>query len=350
MAKKVNLNLASTGKRRRWPLVVAGMAPVLLAVLWLVFSQSIGADEFGVRQIYLGPFQGVQKDKLEGPGLHLVIPGYERLHVFPRELQTLDFNDSERTAAARKLGRDYHWAPSIRIQTSEGYQVTVDVSVLYRVTDPYTVLTKVGTGRLFETQVVQGRADKILRQTLGALNAEEFYDDDMRMARVLQARELLEADVEPWGIQVWDVLLREYTYDDRYQTAIEDRKIQDQRVFKNQAESLSATREAERNRVVAEGQATIGIEEERGRSEVRRINAEAQLYYRERIAKGDLLLALAEAEGTELENRALQAVGAGNLVGLEMAKALEGIEAIVVSTTGKDAVNPLDLDTLVEGF
>jgi regulator of protease activity HflC (stomatin/prohibitin superfamily) len=182
------------------------------------------------------------------------------------------------------------------------------------------------------------------------LNAEEFYDDVVRMEKVDEASAALAADVEPWGVEIWGVLLREYSYDDRYQAAIEGRKIQDQRVFKNQAESLSAIRGAERDRVIAEGQANIEVEKERGRSDVRRINAEADLYYRQRIAEGDLLVSLAEAKGTELENKALQAVGAGNLVGLEMAEALDGTQVIILSTTGANGVNPLDLDELVGGF
>lgn len=344
---KLKLNSLGIGRRLA---VIGAVGLVGFGVLWALFSQNIEADEVAVRQVYFGPGSGIQSEPLYGPGTHLVLPGYERLHTFPRNVQTLDFNDAERSFAAAKLGVNYHWAPSIRIQTSEGYQVTVDVTVLYRVSDPYTVLTKVGQGRLFETQVVERRADKILRETLGALNAEDFFNDDIRMTRVGEAQAALSEEVAEWGIQVWGVLLREYSYDERYQQAIEDRKIQDQRVFKNQAESLSAARGAERDRVMAQGDATINVEQERGRAEVRKIAAEADAYYRERIAAGDLLVALAEAEGTELENRALRAVGAANLVGLEMAKTMEGVEVIVVSTTGDNAVNPLDLNTLLEGF
>lgn len=350
MADKTKVRLGSV--RGSWVVrgVLAGTGLVGLAVAWFAFAQSVQADQFGVRQIYFGPNRGVQEGPPYEAGLHLVVPGYERMHVFPRDLQTMDFNDEERSFTKARLGDDYHWAPSIRIQTSEGYQVTVDVTVLYRIVDPYTVLTKVGPGRLFETQVVQRRADQVLRQSLGALNAEEFYDEVARLEAVDNADATLTAELASWGLEVWGVLLREYNYDDRYQAAIEERKIQDQRVFKNQAEGAAATRQAERDRVIAEGQAIVQVEAERGRAEVRRINAEADLYYRQKVAEGDLLVALAEAKGTELENDALRVVGAANLVGLEMAKALEGVEVIMVSTTGKEGVNPLDLDTLVGGF
>lgn len=304
-------------------------------------------DEFAVRQVYLGPNKGVQK-AVYGPGTHIVVPGYEKMHVFPRDMQVLDLNHYETPQS--HLHGDRRVAPAIKIQTSEGYQVTVDVTVMYRVVDPYTIVTEVGAGRIYETTIVARRADKILRQTLGQLNAEDFYSDHTRMVKAEEARRLLAEDLAQWGVQVWGVLIRDYNYDQRYQQAIEDRKIQDQKVFKNQAEAVAASREAEKNRVLAEGQATIDVEIERGRAEVRKIRAEADLYSRQRIAEGDKLVALAEAEGTRLENNALQQVGASNLVGLEMAKAMDGTEVIIVSTTGDGAVNPLDLDSLLEGW
>jgi len=37
-------------------------------------------------------------------------------------------------------------------------------------------------------------------------------------------------------------------------------------------------------------------------------------------------------------------------VGLEMAEALDGVEVIMVPTTGDGAMNPLDLDRMIRGF
>lgn len=326
---------------------VAGAVLIGAAALWFSFTQYVEPDQFAVKQVYFGPQQGVG-ESVYGPGLHFVLPGYERLHVFPRDMQILDLNDGHGSSVIPD--GDGLTAAPIRIQTSEGYQVTVDITMLYRVVDPYTVLTKVGTGRLYESKVVLRRSDKILRQTLGQLNAEDFYSDTVRMQAAEEARKLLQEDLDDWGIQVWAVLVRDYTYDDRYQEAIEQRKIQDQTVFKNQAEAVAAEREAERQRVLAEGKATVDVEGERGRAEVRKIAADADLYYRQRIAEGDLLVALAEAEGTKLENAALRVPGATNIVGIEMAKALDGTEVIIVSTTGQGAMNPLDLDALLEGW
>lgn len=332
------------------PLKLVGGAVIALVALvgglvaYATFTTRIGPDEFAVRQVFLGPGSGIQQE-LFGPGLHFVMPGYERMHAFPRGMQVLEFNDYEMSADTSA-----HKAPSIRIQTSEGYQVTVDVSIVYRIIDPYKIITSVGPGSLYETALMLPRSDKVLRQKLGELNAEEFYLGHLRRQKGEEARELLSLEVGEAGIQIWNVMVRHYSYDDRYQEAIEQRKIQDQTVFKNRAEAVVANREAEKNRVLAEGAASIEVEKERGRSEVQKIRADADLYYRQKVAEGDLLVALAEAEGTRLESDALQVAGAGNMVGLKMAEVVGNAQVIVIPTDGAGGVNPLDLDSMIAGW
>ena len=194
------------------------------------------------------------------------------------------------------------------------------------------------------------RADPVLRQKLGSLDAEQFYEGVLRRQKALEARDQLEADLADSGIQVWSVMVRHYKYDDRYQNAIEQRKIQDQTVFKNRAEAAAAVEEAEKNRVLAEGNAIVDVEKERGAAEVSNIAADSDLYARKRIAEGDLLVALAQAEAKRLENDALSAAGASNVVGLKMAETLKNTQVIIVPTDGPAGVNPLDLDRLIQGW
>jgi regulator of protease activity HflC (stomatin/prohibitin superfamily) len=343
---RVSIPVVGTGVKRL--LAIASAAFIGLIVIYASFTVYVEPTELAVRQVFLdvpfGPDKGIQGE-IYGPGLYFIMPGYERLHLFPRDMQLVEFNDYLTEASTESSS-----ASSIRIQTSEGYQVSVDVTVSYRIVDPVALIKAVGPGRLYESQLVLPRADRYLRQTLGELNAEDFYAGKMRQAKAQQARELLTADLAVAGIQVWNVMVRHYKYDDRYQEAIEQRKIQDQTVFKNRAEAHAKASEAEKNRVLAEGAAKVEVEKERGVAEVRKINADAELYFRKTIAEGDKLVALAEAEATRLRNDALRAQGAENLVGLEMAGVLEGTQVIVVPTDGASGVNPLNLDQLIRGW
>ncbi|MDP2309715.1 MAG: SPFH domain-containing protein [Pseudomonadota bacterium] len=327
----------------KWVMLAAG-ASVLLLIASSALTIYVRPNEFAVRQVLVGPDQG-NEDAVYGPGLHFVVPGYERYHVFPRDLQVLEFNDETMQGSSEAAH-----APSINIQTSEGYRVVVDVTIAYRIVNPYEVLTRVGPGRLYETSLVRPRADPVLRQKLGELGAEQFYEGALRRQKALEARDLLAAELAASGIQIWSVMVRHYRYDERYQEAIEQRKIQDQMVFKNRAEAAAAVEEAEKNRVLAEGRAIVDVETERGMAEVVKIRADYELYSRKRGAEGDLLVELARAESKRLENDALSTAGASNVVGLKMADALGNTQVIIVPTDGPSGVNPLDLDRLIQGW
>jgi len=268
------------------------------------------------------------------------------MYVFPADVQLLNLtNDASERGKAEQSVR-----PPLNIQTSEGYTVTVDLSVAFRIEDPYKVMTVAGPGRLYEESLVFPRAEQILRKRLGELDAEQFYDVKLRTARVQKAIEEMNAELLPTGVRVVQVFVRKYIYDARYQQAIEQRKIQDQTVFKNQAEAELATATAERDRIAAVGAASVKVELARGEGEKKKLEAEGDLYTRKKHAMGELAVQLAEAEGTRLENEALRGVGAENLVGLKMADVLKGTRIIVVPTDGEGGTNPLDLKAALKRF
>jgi regulator of protease activity HflC (stomatin/prohibitin superfamily) len=240
--------------------------------------------------------------------------------------------------------------PAIKIQTSEGYTVSVDITVLYRIEDAYKVMAQIGPGRLYEDSAVIPRAEQQLRRTFGALDAEQFYQGDFREKAATEAQRLLTDELSPKGIRVTHVLVRQYRYDKRYQAAIESRKIQDQTVFKNRAEAAAAQEEAKKNTTVAEGQAAVKTELARGDAEVKKIESEADLYTRTKAAEGKLKVELARAQGTDLENRALRVGGSENMVGLKMAESLKGVELIILPSDGETGTNPLDLNGMLKRF
>jgi len=305
----------------------------------------IKPNEFGIKQVTWGTGKGVKPD-VYPTGLHWVTPGAERMHRFPTDLQILNLTND----ANERGTDDARAAPPLNIQTSEGYKVSVDISVLYRIVDPYKVITQVGPGRLYEDSLVIPRAEQTLRKTLGELDAEEFYDVQKRLSRLEAATAALKEQLEPAGLSVVNIFVRRYTYDDRYERAIEARKVQDQSVFKNKAEADMAAANAEKDRIVAVGEAAVNVELARGDAEKKKLGAEADLYERKQRAAGELQVKLAEAEGTKLENAALQGQGSEYMVGLKMADVLKNTKVIILPTDGPNGTNPLDLRRSLERF
>ena len=301
-------------------------------------------NEFGIKVVKIGIERGVQK-QIYAPGLHLVLPfGFEEMDRLPKDIQVLELTNNPKTAATESHQNAAH------IQTSDGFYVDVDVSILYRIVNPYMVFTTIGPGKLYETRGIIPRAEPLLKDTLGELTTEEFYNSPLRVERAEAAKALLNEELKPKGIEVKHVLVRYFYYSDEIQKNIEEKKLKDQLVFKNQAEARAATEAATLKKIEQEGKATVVVELEKGRAYVTRRGAERDLYARKKKAEANLLVKLAEAEQVRLKNDALKGVGAARMVGLKMAEVYQGLEIVILPSDGATGVNPLDLDNALKLF
>jgi len=236
------------------------------------------------------------------------------------------------------------------IQTSDGFFVDVDVSIVYRIVDPYKVFTSIGPGRLYEDNGIIPKAEPALKDTLGNLTTEQFFNSHLRVEKSDLTKEKLNAELLSKGLQVEEVLVRYFKYSSEIQKNIEEKKLKDQLVFKNQAEARAAIEKAKLTKIEQEGKVTVKIEIEKGHAYVTRKKAEQDLYFRKKTAEADLLVKLAEAEKVRLKNEALKGKGAERMVGLKMADVYKGLNLIVLPSDGVNGVNPLDLGKALELF
>ena len=332
---------------RRVVLPVAG-ALIGLKVLMLLCLAYVGPNEFGIKVVRVAVFggRGVHKEVYD-PGFHLVLKplDLERMYLFPKDVQVLDL-----TGTREEASREASITKAAHIQTSDGFFVDVDVSILYRIVDPYLVFTKLGPGRLFESNGILPKAEPVLKQTLGELTTEEFYNSPLRTSKVDMAKEYLNRDLQQYGLQVDQVLVRYFRYTDEIQKNIEDKKLKDQLVFKNQAEARAATEGARLMKAIQEGQASVDVKLQEGRSYVTTKEAERDRYVRTKRAEADLLIKLADARKTQLRNDALQGAGSDRMVGLKLAEAYRGLEVLVLPSDGPSGVNPLNLEQTMKLF
>ncbi|GBE16120.1 SPFH domain / Band 7 family protein [bacterium BMS3Abin14] len=319
-------------------LILAGLAYNMLLVY-------VGPNQYGIKEVKIGIRRGIQK-KIYKTGLQFVLPmGFERMYLFPRDLQVFEMTNTPTRAT-----RLHRYTKAAHIQTSDGFFVDVDLAIIYHIIDPYKVITTVGPGTMFEDNGIIPKAEPVLRQALGELSTEQFYNSPLRYEKSLKAQKILDAELRPKGIAVDDVLVRYFRYSDEIQKNIEAKKLQDQLVFKNQAEKKAAAEGAKVKKVIAEGEADIKVKLQEGDAyQVKRL-AERDLYVRSKHAAGDLQVKLAEARKTALKNAALRGAGSERLVGLSMAEVYKGLDLIVLSSDGKQGVNPLDLQRTLQMF
>jgi hypothetical protein len=187
------------------------------------------------------------------------------------------------------------------------------------------------------------------------LTTEEFYNSPLRVEKSEAAKTMLNAELSQKGLKVTQILVRYFRYSKEIQKNIEEKKLKDQLVFKNQAEARAAIEEAaieeaKLKKIEQEGKVIVAVEMEKGKAYVTRKIAERDLYLRKKKAEGDLLVKLAEAEKVRLKNDALRGLGAERMVGLKMADAFKGLELVVLPSDGPSGVNPLDLDNALKLF
>ena len=286
-----------------------------LIIVRACFITYVPPDEIGLRQISFGSSKGLQNTIVK-PGYRRQIRSYETIRTFPRSVQVVEFTNSE-----SERSPDHRTVNSVNVPTVDGYPVAVDVTVMYRVADPFLVVSKSGFGRGYEDNVVIRFTDPIVKQFLGELRAEEFYRDQ-RLVKAHALKVALAERFSAHGLQLVDVLVRQYDYPDTFQQLTEQKKLQDQSVLTNRALAKQAEVDTRLKQVAQQGINSINVRSAEFQAQITGINAERELYERSKHAEADLLVRKAEAEGSEMINRAMEGPGSDKLLKLRKGLAL----------------------------
>lgn len=347
----VNFNLPGGLKGKPARMMVGLVGGTLMLMIFVGSCTTyIPPNQVGIKESRFLPPTGILPGEMKGGKVKFLLPG-QTIHLFPRDIQVLDLT-SDRKETGHKRGEQVHhrMEPAVQINTSDGSQVMVDATVIYRIENADLVIQQAGPGRLFENNAVIPKTISALKKNLGEMVAEDFYDVHKREPKVAEAKQQIARELKEKGIAVDHVLIRQYYYNQLYEQQIEEKKIQDQLKFTRVSEAEAAKELAKLQEIVATGKAKVAVERQRGQAEITKIQAEADSYKRKRQAEADLQVQLATAKGTELENAAYQGVGSENLVGMEMAEVYRGLDVIVVPAGGKGGVNPLDLEQALKLF
>ncbi len=342
MAKSESVLSGGRLKRLSVFMVVCAIAVFLVFGGYSACFTYVLPDEFAIKESRFG--DGIIPGVNQGGHVYFTAPGVT-YHRFPRTWQVLDFNHFAYEKHLEGHIPGYDGEGTLEIPSSDGFLNRFEVTILYRITDPSIVIDKdkgVGKGDLFK-QFVKTKADPALKKALGQMAAEQLYDVDIRQKHATEAQKFLNDDLNPVGIEVGEVLIRQFKYMPEYETKISAKVLQRQLEIANRHQALAEQMHAEVRKITAEGQAAVEVEKNRADKERRVIRAEADLYARQKEAAGDLLEKQAQAQGQLLVNKAYEGAGADRLVGIEMAKKATAIKKIYIKSCRADGMNPLDL-------
>lgn len=204
---------------------------ILAIVLFWKSSVTIGAGEAGVLFKTFG--DGVEKDRTYTEGFHLIAPWNKMIKMEVRQQQVME---------------------KMAVLSSNGLEISVDVSVWHQ-----PIFTKLPSlyqekGVDYIERVVRPAIRSATRSVIGRYTPEEIYSskrDVIQEEINIETKKILDKQY----VQLNDVLVRDIMLPPTIKTAIENKLKQEQESLEYEFKLEKAKKEAERQRIDAEGKA-----------------------------------------------------------------------------------------------
>ncbi len=230
--------LTPNTKRFINPARIVGFIIVLLGVLTSCIIQ-IEAGEIGVQKL----FGKIQNNVLYS-GLHFINPLVTVEHI---DVKTQNYTMSGIHDEGTKSGDD-----AIRVLTADGLEVTIDLSVLYRVVPGDAPKLLQQTGNDFEDKIVRPVSRTRIRDNAVYYDAVSLFSTkrDEFQQRIYKS---IEKDFSARGLLLENLLVRNITLPESVKQSIEQKINAEQDAQKMRFVLQKEQQEAERKRIEAQG-------------------------------------------------------------------------------------------------
>ncbi len=217
----------------------------LVALLFIAFGvltacvKQVDAGEVGVKKL----FGSIQPDVLQS-GLHFVNP---LLDIEKVDIKTQNYTMSGVNDEGNKAGDD-----AIKVLTSDGLEVTIDLTVLYRVVAAEAPRLLRETGVDFTDKIVRPLTRTKIRDNAVYYQAVDLFAGkrDEFQIRIYKS---IEDDFKKRGLMLEQLLVRNITLPNSVKASIESKINAEQEAKKMEFVLQKEKQEAERKRVEAQG-------------------------------------------------------------------------------------------------
>jgi len=202
--------------------IIGILAVVLLIMIPACMTKSIGSGEQGVKY---SSFSGTNLNSVYGEGLNVFFP-WERMIVYDVRVNSQD--------------------EQLSTLSSNGATINMDVTVRYK---PHTTF-----GNEYYNRLVRPELRSAAREIVGRYTPEELYSTRRNELQDLIHQQVAAASAEQY-VEIDAVLIRDVVLPEQVRRAIENKLEEEQLVEQAALSVLRAEQEAERKRVVAQGDA-----------------------------------------------------------------------------------------------
>jgi regulator of protease activity HflC (stomatin/prohibitin superfamily) len=215
-----------------------GIVLIIIGALNACVKQ-IDAGQIGVTSLF-----GKVSNEVLTSGLNFINP---LVDVSTVDIKTLNYTMSGVHSEGDKEGDD-----AIRVLTADGLEVTIDLTVLYRVVGTEAPRLIKETGLDYKDKIVRPLTRTKIRDNAVYFTAIDLYSTkrDQFQSRIFNS---IEADFKKRGLILEQLLLRNITLPNNVKTSIEEKIKAEQDAQKMEFVLQKEKQEAERKRVEAQG-------------------------------------------------------------------------------------------------
>ena len=261
-----------TGRMSIIILVLAVSAVFLTSIAaGLVFVQP---EERGVVISAVAP-EGYRQEALQ-PGLSWIVPFLENVERYPIAKQTY-------TMSIAPLEGQVQGDDSVTARTSDGQEIFVDASVIYRVDPEEVIGVHIAWQDRYNDDLVRPLARGVIRDAVSQFRVEEVVSTKRaEMTNIIN--EVLSGKLIENGLVLEDFVLRNITFSPEYAASVEQKQIAEQQAQQAAFVVDQRKQEAEQARQVAKGEADAAVIRAEGEAEAIIIKADADAQALELIA------------------------------------------------------------------
>ena len=213
------------------PLIIGGVVVVFFLLFGSKMTVTIDSGEAGV--LFRTFDGGVDTEQTYGEGFHLMAP-WNKMYIYEVRQQ----------AASEKMS----------VLSSNGLEITLDVTLWFEPKYSQLGLLHQEKGTEYSLRVVKPAIGAATKSVIGRYTPEEIYSTKRDIIQTEIEEETSKILVEQY-VQLNEVLVKDVTLPPTIKNAIETKLKQEQESLEYKFKIEKATKEAERQRIDAEGKA-----------------------------------------------------------------------------------------------
>jgi len=216
-------------------LILVGLILMLISMSYRVIPQGYAGIKFN---------QVFRTYTVLGEGGNLIIPFLENLYQY--DLQVREYTLS---SSVKRKGEGTLWGI-----TSDGVSVGVEATLLYQINRDSLIKFHRNVGMDYEAKVIQPVSKSAIKSVISKYTSDGLLSFG-RTGLDLEIKGILRNKLEPIGINVLDVLIRDIKFSPDYEKALEEKKLAEQEALKMQQLIKKESLNVQRMLVEAKGKA-----------------------------------------------------------------------------------------------